>query len=177
MGDDAGAWRLCGVHHVGLTVGDIERSVGFYRDLLGLTLIRRRSAAAPYLEQQTGFRGVHLEVASFQPIAAGGPGLELVQYVSHPAEPADSATNRAGNSHVCFRVDDIAQAYECLRAQGVRFRSAPVAITTGPNQGGFVVYLSDPDGYIVELFQPPTAAIEPGVAAWPDGATAAPHNG
>jgi hypothetical protein len=31
-----------------------------------------------------------------------------------------------------------------------------VRITSGPNEGGYVVYLYDPDGYTIELFQPPT---------------------
>jgi lactoylglutathione lyase len=74
-------WQLCGPHHLGLTVSDIESSVHFYRDLLGLTLIRRRSADADYLGRQTGYPGVRLEVASFQLAPDGRPGLglELVQ--------------------------------------------------------------------------------------------------
>ena len=39
-------------------------------------------------------------------------------------------------------------------AQGVRFKSPPVTITAGPNKGGLVAYLFDPDGYMLELFQP-----------------------
>jgi lactoylglutathione lyase len=155
MAEESGTWQPGGVHHLGLTVSDIERSVRFYRDLLGLNLIRRRSAAADYLDRQTGYRGVRLEAASFQLAPAGGPGLELVQYVTHAGEATDPATNRPGNTHLCFRVDDIQRAYDALRAQGVRFRTAPVAITAGPNQGGFAVYLSDPDDYTLELFQPP----------------------
>jgi catechol 2,3-dioxygenase-like lactoylglutathione lyase family enzyme len=153
--EDGATWRLGNVHHLGLTVRDIERSVRFYRDVLGLHLLRRRSADADYLGRQTGYHGVRLEVASFQ-LAPGGPGLELVQYVTHDGGRADPATNRAGNTHLCFRVDDIQRAYDALRAQAVRFRSPPVAITSGPNQGGFGVYLSDPDDYTIELFQAPT---------------------
>ena len=155
---DSVPWRLCDVHHVGLTVSDIERSVRFYRDLLGLRLHRRRTADADYLGQQTGYHGVRLEVASFALSPDGRPGLELVQYVTHPGGTTDPATNRAGNTHLCFRVDDIHRAYDSLQAQGVRFRSAPVAITSGPNQGGYGVYLSDPDGYTIELFQVPARA-------------------
>jgi catechol 2,3-dioxygenase-like lactoylglutathione lyase family enzyme len=153
--DETSTWRLCEVHHVGLTVLDIERSVHFYRDVLGLHLIRRRSADADYLGRQTGYQGVRLEAASFQLSAAGELRLELVQYVTHAGGPADTATNRAGNTHICFQVDDIQRAYDALRAQGVQFRSAPVAITSGPNQGGYGVYLSDPDDYTIELFQVP----------------------
>jgi len=155
MTEQPSTWQLCGAHHLGLTVSNIERSVHFYRDLLGLPLIRRRSADADYLGRQTGYPGVRLEVASFQLAPTGRLGLELVQYVTHPGEPTDPATNRAGNTHLCFRVDNLQHAYDSLRARGVPFRTTPVAITSGPNQGGFAVYLSDPDDYTIELFQPP----------------------
>jgi len=147
-------WRLGQIHHVGITVGDIERSVRFYRDLLGLTLVRRREVEADYVTQQTGYAGVRLSVASFES-PGSGPSLELAQYVTHAGEQSDQATNRPGNSHLCLRVDNLRAAYQDLRAQGVRFRSEPVSITAGPNQGGLVVYLYDPDGHIVELFQAP----------------------
>ncbi len=47
------ARRLIGFHHIGLTVSDLETSIGFYRDLLGMTVIRRREAADDYVGQQT----------------------------------------------------------------------------------------------------------------------------
>jgi catechol 2,3-dioxygenase-like lactoylglutathione lyase family enzyme len=159
MGEDPATWQLCGVHHLGLTVSDIERSVHFYRDVLGLTLLRRRSADADYLARQTGYPGVRLEAASFQLAPAGGLVLELVQYLTHAGAETDPATNRAGNTHLCFRVDDIRRAYDALLARGVRFRTPPVAITAGPNEGGFAVYLSDPDHYTIELFQPPARPV------------------
>lgn len=62
-GTQAATWRL---HHVGITVSDLERSLHFYRDLLGLTLINRRSSDAAYLGEQTGYAGVRLEVASLR---------------------------------------------------------------------------------------------------------------
>ena len=49
---------------------------------------------------------------------------------------------------------DLRACYAALQAQGVRFKSAPVTIMAGPNQGGLVVYFFDPDGYTLELFQP-----------------------
>jgi hypothetical protein len=46
-----------------------------------------------------------------------------------------------------------------LPIQGVRFKSPPVTITAGPNRGGLVAYLFEPDGYQLELFQPPQPSI------------------
>lgn len=153
--EKAGAWCLTGLHHVGLTVSNIERSIAFYRDALGMILMRRRETDADYIGRQTGYRGVKLAAASFKPTPDSKQSLEVVQYLTHPGAPSDQATNRPGNSHLCLLVDDIVTACNALRARGVRFRSEPVAITSGPNQGGFVVYLHDPDGYTLELFQPP----------------------
>ena len=146
---------LTSLHHVGLTVSDIERSVRFYRDLLGLELLRRRSADAEYLGQQTGYAGVKLEVASFQLSPDVPQTLELVQYATHAGGSQPMATNLAGNAHLCFCVADLPAAYELLLTRGVRFRSPPVSITSGPNQGGSAVYLYDPDGFVIEFFQRP----------------------
>jgi hypothetical protein len=45
--------------------------------------------------------------------------------------------------------------YEELQTRGATFAGAPVLITAGPNRGGYGVYLRDPNGILIELFQPP----------------------
>jgi catechol 2,3-dioxygenase-like lactoylglutathione lyase family enzyme len=157
------------VYHTRFTVSDIERSVSFYRDLLGLKLIRRQTGTAPYLAAVTGFEGVRLEIALLQS-QDGGSMLELLQYVSHPAEPTDRATNRPGNAHLCFRVEDIRAACAELHRHGVRLISEPTEITAGAHRGGWAVYLRDPDGLIVELYQGASGSPAPAVTAAP-GAT------
>ena len=144
------------VYHTGFTVSDMERSLGFYRDVLGLRVVRRQTGTAPYLAQVTGFDGVVLETALLQP-ADGGSMLELLQYVSHPAPPTDRATNRPGNGHLCFKVDDLRDACAELRRRGVTLISDPAEITAGAHAGGLAVYVRDPDGFTVELYQGPPA--------------------
>jgi catechol 2,3-dioxygenase-like lactoylglutathione lyase family enzyme len=159
ISDNPLPWQWGDLHHVGLTVSDMERSIAFYRDVLGLTLVGRRPRVeSDYLGQQTGYQGVVLSVASFKVRPDSPQSLEVVQYLSQAGPPAETATNRAGNSHLCLTVDNLHACYQSLLARGVRFKSAPVAITAGPNTGGFVVYFFDPDGYTLELFQPPKAA-------------------
>jgi catechol 2,3-dioxygenase-like lactoylglutathione lyase family enzyme len=157
------------VYHTGFTVSDLDRSLAFYRDVLGLRLVKRQTGTAPYLATVTGFEGVRLEVAHLQP-AAGGSMLELLQYVSHPAPPTDRATNRPGNGHLCFKVDDLRGACAELRRQGVTLVSEPTEITSGAHAGGWAVYLRDPDGFTVELYQGPSA-IPAGAGAAASGAT------
>jgi catechol 2,3-dioxygenase-like lactoylglutathione lyase family enzyme len=157
--------RVGTVYHTGFTVSDIERSVSFYRDVLGMRLIRRQTGTAPYLATITGFEGVRLEIAMLQP-ADGGSMLELLQYASHPAPPTDRATNRPGNGHLCFKVDDVRAACGELRRRGVTLVSEPAEITAGAHAGGLAVYLRDPDGFTVELYQgPPARPPEPGATA------------
>ena len=152
-------WSLSDLHHLGLTVADIERSIEFYRDFLGMELIRRRpSVTADYVAKQTGYDAVELNVASFRPHPDSRQSLEVVQYMSNPGEPSDQATNRPGNSHLCLLVDNLRACHDDLLSKGVRFKSEPIEITAGPNKGGLVVYFFDPDGYTLELFQPSNTA-------------------
>ncbi len=154
--EPAAAWRLTDMHHVGLTVSDIEHSIVFYRDVLGMTLVRRRPKVdADYVGRQTGYADVALSVASFQVSPECRQTLEVVQYLNHEGSPIDPATNRAGISHLCLLVSDFHACHADLKAKGVEFKSEPVTITAGPNEGGLVIYLPDPDGYTIELFQPP----------------------
>jgi catechol 2,3-dioxygenase-like lactoylglutathione lyase family enzyme len=150
--------KLTEMHHIGLTVENIETSVQFYRDVLGLTLVRRREVDAAYVGEQTGYPGVHLSVASFKAQPESTQSIEMVEYKNHIGKKSSTATNCPGNTHLCFQTKDLLSAFEELRAQGVRFRSDPVTITAGPNKGGLVVYLYDPDDYVIELFQPPNIA-------------------
>jgi catechol 2,3-dioxygenase-like lactoylglutathione lyase family enzyme len=141
------------VYHVGFTVSDIERSIEFYRDVLGMSLYRRQQGTAPYLATITGFEGVRLEIALLK--APDGSGmLELLQYVSHPAPSTERETNRPGNAHLCFKVSDIHGAAAELRRRGVRLISEPAKITAGFHEGAYGLYLRDPDGFTVELFEP-----------------------
>ena len=156
MTDSNSGWSLTDLHHVGLTVRDIETSIRFYRDTLGMTMVgRRERVTADYIAKQTGYADVEMSVASFRPTPDSVQSLEVVQYLTQSGEPSDQSTNRPGNSHICFLVDDFMSCYADLNARGVRFKSDPVQITAGPNAGGLVIYFLDPDDHPLEMFQPP----------------------
>ena len=150
-----GGWQFADIHHLGMTVSNIERSIEFYQNVLGLTLIGRRPLVDEgYVARQTGYEGVQLSVASFRVRPESPQSLEIVEYLNCTGQPADTATNKPGNTHLCLVVDDLLAAYADLKSQGVRFRSDPVEITAGPNRGGRVIYCFDPDGYVIEMFEP-----------------------
>jgi catechol 2,3-dioxygenase-like lactoylglutathione lyase family enzyme len=144
--------ELIAADHTSLTVSDLERSVAFYTDL-GLEVILRQTPGGTYLQQITGFpdaqiRQVHLS------LPAGGHRLELFEYVRPRGQPVRSRTCDPGSTHLAFVVDDLDAVYARLASRGVEFVSPPVTIDAGANAGGKGLYLRDPDGFTIELFEP-----------------------
>jgi catechol 2,3-dioxygenase-like lactoylglutathione lyase family enzyme len=144
--------KLIAMHHTSLTVSDLERSVAFYTNL-GLDLILRQTPGGTYLQQITGFPDAHIKQAHLS-LPGGGHRLELFEYVSPQGQPVRSRNCDPGNTHLAFVVDDLDAVYERLARQGVEFVSPPVTIDAGANTGAKGLYLRDPDGFTIELFEP-----------------------
>jgi catechol 2,3-dioxygenase-like lactoylglutathione lyase family enzyme len=144
------------LHHTGYTVSDLDRSLVFYRDLLGCEVIATQEKEGGYLAAIVGYRDAHVRMAHLR-FPGGEHVIELFEYLSPPGGKADVEPRNVGASHLCFIVKDLCSLYEDLVAQGVTsFVSAPVEVDTGINRGGLALYLRDPDGITVELFQPPS---------------------
>jgi lactoylglutathione lyase len=143
-----------GVVHVGVTVSDLERSVRFYTGGLGLDIAVRQTSSADYLAL-TGYPGVEIAAALVE-AAGGGVRIELQEYHrvgDHGTR--EPGTAPVGSSHICLRVEDVASALERAETAGGSRVTDPFLIDSGINDGGAAVYLRDPDGYTIELFQPP----------------------
>jgi catechol 2,3-dioxygenase-like lactoylglutathione lyase family enzyme len=154
---------VSGIFHTGITVSDLDRSVAFYRDLLGLELVTQWESSQPYLRTVVGFPDAELRIALLRlpgrPAGPSGHHLELLEYRQPRGVRGDPATCNPGNAHVAFLVEDLEATYRELSIRGVRFKSAPVEITHGRNRGAKAVYLWDPDDVTLELVQPaPPAA-------------------
>ena len=151
------------IWHASFTVADLDRSIVFYRDELGLDLVHTQEQANEYTRKFVGYPDAHLKVAQFaapgaEPPRAGhlsGHLIELVQYVTPKGEPVHPERYQPGAAHLAFQVEDTREMYERLSANGVHFISEPVAITAGINAGGATVYLEDPDGNTLEFVTAP----------------------
>ena len=143
------------IHHIGITVRDVGRSVEFWSSFLGVEPRWRQILNAPYLGRVTGYPGVNIDAAVID--LPGGVILEILNYLVDDKTPNPPETANPGNIHICIEVDDI----EAMWKRAVRFGAtpvspAPVEITAGPNTGVRACYLRDPDGITVELFKPVT---------------------
>lgn len=143
--------QVVGLSHAGIQVAEIDRSIAFY-ERLGLRLAARRRNGRPYIQRLVGHPGVELEIA-IMAIPGSESVLEILEYHAVPRTPIDPATANPGTGHVCLLVEDLDGLHPQLEAEGVEFVSEPVTPDVGPNAGGRVVYLKDPDGIRVELLQ------------------------
>ena len=139
-------------NHTSFTVSDLDRSIAFYRDRLGFTVLNVSGRPPEFAAKVSGIPGADIRIAYLE---AGSHKLELIQYLSHPGARADVRTCNVGSGHLAFDVDDIEGMYRALKAQGVAFASEPLEAPTGTNKGAKVCYLRDPDGITLELIQPP----------------------
>lgn len=157
-----GEGRTIAFGHVGLQVADLDRSVAYYRDVIGLRLLERLTRDDAYLKVVVGYPEVTLDVAVLVEPASGAL-LELLQYLGTHGTPVDPATANPGTAHVCFQVDDVDAIWERAAAAGYGSVNPPVTPTAGRWAGGRSVYLVDPDGIRVELVQRGPAGTTTGV--------------
>lgn len=147
--------RVTGFFHVSVTTSDLERSLRFYRDGLGLRIGSRgrSSSSAPTIWD--------LEVddvdIAFLQVPGSDVVVELFEFHGVEQHPASSRPCDYASSHFCLLVDDAEAVLRRMVSLGYAARSrGVVTIEDGPLAGSRALYLIDPDGYHVELFQRPS---------------------
>ena len=137
------------VGHVGLTVTDLDASIAFYRDVIGMQLMMRLDSGGEWFDELTRNHGAEIEVAMLE---LGGATLQLVAYRRAGGEAAPIAHNRPGSAHLSIEVDDVDARHTMIVATG---QHHPTAIVDIAGIGARSFYVEDPDGVPVELLQMP----------------------
>jgi glyoxylase I family protein len=140
-----------GVHHVAISTPDIDRLAAFYVDVVGFQPVMSTSwSDRPIIDRIIGLPGSAARQLMLQ---AGNAYLELFQYESPAATPADPERSPAdhGYTHFCLDVTDIDAEYERLSRAGMTFHAPPPSIEELGNGRLRAIYGRDPDGNIVEL--------------------------
>lgn len=141
------------LHHVGITVADLEGAIDFYHGVLGLEFVNEPSPVFddPALGPAVGVPGAALRQVS---LALGDAVLELLEY-QRPPSPVSSPLpqNAVGAQHVAFRVDDVEASKRELEARGVEFFSEVNHVDEGVLAGWRWVYFADPEGNALELVE------------------------
>ncbi len=144
--------RTLGFDHVALAVGDLDTSIAFYRDVLGLRVRDRGRIEPELIERMTG---VPDAVVDFADIEAGSRVLELLEYRSPAPRPSPRPGGRLGGVHVALRVEDARAVHGRLLAAGMAPFSEPVLLPDDGTDwsGALVFYVRDPDGVLLEIVE------------------------
>lgn len=149
-------FRILAADHTGITVTDIEKSLAFWRDVLGFELSHRAHHTGALASEVTGVPGAEILIAVLK---GYGHKIELLQYLA-PADrqPMQPRPCDVGSVHVAFTVDNLEAVLNAIAASGWKPPGKPQTLSSGPNSGKRVVYVRDPDGTTIEFMQPAQVA-------------------
>ena len=146
------------MNHTGFVVSDMERSLEFYQDLLGLKQERNQILEGEFISELVGYPDARLHIVYL------GTGdlrhsVELIQYLNPAGTPGTMPErHHVGASHLGVIVDDLDAIHAELSSRGVRFVSPPAirpgAVYPMASKG---CYMQDPDGNWLELLERPPA--------------------
>ena len=146
-------FRILAADHTGITVVNLERSLAFWRDVLGFELSHRPHQTGELASEITGVPGAEISIAVLK---GYGHKIELLEYLAPPnrkhvgVQPCD-----VGSVNVALLVDDLDAVLNTIATSGWKAAGKAQTLKSGPNAGKRVVYVRDPDGTTIEFMQPP----------------------
>jgi catechol 2,3-dioxygenase-like lactoylglutathione lyase family enzyme len=136
------------MNHIGLSVSDLDRAIGFYRDLLGMSFVGRDTFGGEKYETIMGLNDAKGKVALLR---LGNLQIEMFEFESPSVKVSDRVRPVCdhGISHFCLEVTDIHAEHARLAAAGVIFHCAPLSFSGN----AIATYGRDPDGNVFELLE------------------------
>lgn len=145
------------VYHVGLTVSDLDRSVIFYRDILGLEFQGEILMVGEETDKMFHKKNCKARVAYLNGSKnMEAPPVELIQFVENVVNNVQSDLFTTSISELCFYTDDIDSVYKNLIENNIECLSEPQYFDFTAQGFGKskAFYFKDPDGIILEMMQP-----------------------
>ena len=149
-------FRIIAADHTGITVSSLERSLAFWRDVLGFELSHTAHQTGEMASEITGVAGAEIKLAVVK--TPGGHKIELLEYIASADRKrhVDFRPCDVGSVHVALIVDDLDAVLSAINVSGWKAAGKPQTLRSGPNVGKRVVYVRDPDGTTIEFMQQPS---------------------
>ena len=135
------------INHVGVSVIDLEKSISFYKNVMGMEIEYRAYHEGEAVSRVVGVKGAILNICV---VRKGLCRIELIDYKNKKLTTNYKSQNESGLVHICFSVKDIDREYERIKGLGYEFNSPPlVTRKNGPK----IAYFRGPDNVIIELYE------------------------
>ena len=136
------------VRHIGIVVNNMENSLKFYQDLLGLKIIKDMDEQGGYINNMLSLDGVQVRTVKLS-AGMGNTLIELLDFKSHNDNEIRNFYT-IGASHVALTVDNLEELYKTLSKNNVKFNAPPQKSPDGLVK---VTFCNDPDGTPIELVE------------------------
>ena len=137
------------IRHFGIVVSDLEKSLKFYRDLLGLKIEKTMDESGKFIDTILSLENVQMKTVKMKS-ASGNTLIELLEYKSPSSTLINKKIFDLGLSHVAFTVNNIDECYSLLSKSGIKFNSPP---QISPDKKAKVAFCVDPDNTPIELVE------------------------
>ena len=128
------AERIYGMHHIGITVPDIEQGIAFFEAVFGAVTVFRTgpfNVDEAFMQRKLG-AAPHTRIRDLVFLRCGdGPSVELFEYSGEDSTARPKRVSEVGGTHLCFEVDDVFASAERLRAKGIEFLEIPTLSKRG----------------------------------------------
>ena len=140
---------ITAIRHTGLVVADLARALHFWRDVLGLRVVRRMEESGAHIDAMLGLKGVC--VTTVKLAAPDNNLVELLHFHSHPDKPNwDGTPCSTGFTHIALTVENLDETCSRLAEAGVTFSALP---QYSPDGVARVTYAKGPEGALLELVE------------------------
>lgn len=135
--------------HAGIVVSNMEKALRFYRDLLGLRVVKDLNESGEYIDNLLNLKSAVVHTIKLS--CDGGDSLvELLNFTNPSVKARDVYPFSIGPTHVAFEVEDLDMIYRKLNKARVSFNSIP---QNSPDGFAKVAFCKDPDGTLIELVE------------------------
>lgn len=139
------------LRHVGITVKDLDKSLFFYRDLLGFEIVRQMEESGGFIDRISALQNVAVTtVKMIHPSSKNAGMLELLNYHTHNTDVNKININHGGITHFALTVTDINKVYNKLLSNGIEFNCQPQISDDG---GAIVTFCRDFENNLIELVE------------------------
>lgn len=136
------------LRHFGITVTDVDKSIEFYRDVLGFEIVKVMDESGDHIDAFSDLKNVKVKTVKMKD--SNGGMVELLQYYSHPESANFDQICRIGCSHFAMTVANLDLTIEKIINKGYSVNCQP---QYSPDGNVKLTFAKGPDGILIELVE------------------------